>query len=225
MLFMHPRTLRSAVLARRTTCRSKPANVAGGRSSRRSSRVNETYGRTGCAAARPPPRRWWLARPRMQRRPAQTAALSAHLPAAADTALVIAAAVWARPRGDCGVPARLPARRLPGAIATASAAAAARLSALMSPMRRRSLTWSPRSPAGSAQSMCWCSTPPAPRPSRSRPVPTGSSAQPPAAAQPLPAAASLAVPDPAAGDPTPGLDRPQGERPARSPACPRRNSP
>ncbi|WP_201376502.1 hypothetical protein [Ktedonobacter robiniae] len=36
--------------------------------------------------------------------------------------------------------------------------------------------------------------------------------------------ASLAVADPAAGDPTLSLDRPQGEQPARSAACPRRAS-
>jgi hypothetical protein len=38
MSFMHPRTQRSAVLARRTSCCSRSPNVAAGRSSRRSSR-------------------------------------------------------------------------------------------------------------------------------------------------------------------------------------------
>ena len=68
------------------------------------------------------------------------------------------------------------------------------------------------------------------RPSRSRAVPTGSSAQPPAAPHPLPvppllpAAHPLPAAAPAAGDPTPGLDRPQGDHRARSAACPPRAS-
>jgi hypothetical protein len=69
----------------------------------------------------------------------------------------------------------------------------------------------------------------APRPSRSRAVPTASSPQPPAEAraprqQPLPPRHHPGDPRSAAADPTLGLDRPQGEQSARSPACPRRAS-